>query len=87
MVEPKVQEPVNSRRGHAPRTVVIERIKKVFSQIGIEDALATYGLDLSQGAQGMLPLEPFDDKRFDCRSPEEWLRLCCKDKLPGRALR
>lgn len=40
MVEPKVQEPINSRRGHAPRTVVIERVKKVFEQIGIEDALA-----------------------------------------------
>lgn len=63
MIEPKVQEPMISRRGHAPRAVVIERIKKVFEQIAVEDALATVGVDLSKPPKGMLPLEPFDDRR------------------------
>lgn len=85
--EPKVQEPNSTRRGHAPRSLVIDRVRKAYEEIVVEEALEELGIDMSRRPPGMIPLEPFDDKNYDCRSPEEWLSLCKEAKLPAKALR
>jgi dynein heavy chain len=75
-VDPKVMEPFEPIPGRPPRKVVVDRQRKLFASLDIEDLLLELGIDYRNPAANpadWLPLEPFDDTEYDCRMPEEWL--------------
>jgi dynein heavy chain len=75
-VDPKVMEPYLPIPGRPPRRVVIDRQRKLFASLDIEDLLLELGIDYRSGVPNpadWLPLEPFDDTEYDCRMPEEWI--------------
>jgi len=64
--------------GRPPRKVVVDRARKLFSSLNLEDLLLELGINYDKSNQHSaewLPLEPFDDTEYDCRMPEEWLAL------------
>ena len=93
-VDPKVMEPYIPIKDHPPRKVVIDRQRKLFASLSIEELLLELGVDYSdteQKTEEWLPLEPFDDSEYDCRTPQEWIK-CGKidentyEPIPGKAL-
>jgi len=94
-VDPKVMEPFKPIPGKPPRKVVIDRQRKLFASLSIEELLAELGIDYStptQHAAEWLPLEPFDDNEYDCRLPEEWISFGYDANgdfhpVPGKGLR
>jgi dynein heavy chain len=75
-VDPKVMEPFEPIPGRPPRKVVIDRQRKLFASLDIEELLLELGIDYRNPAENpadWLPLEPFDDTEYDCRMPEEWI--------------
>ena len=74
-VDPKVFEPYDPIPGRTPRKVVIDRKKKLFASLKIEDLLKAEGVDYSQPIAAWLPLEPFDNKEHDERLPQEWIEM------------
>ncbi|OEH74384.1 dynein heavy chain related protein [Cyclospora cayetanensis] len=77
-VEPKVIASKDHRPAKAPRQVLVERKRRVFEALDIEQLLAERGINYADpcfGAKSWLPLEPFDDTTFDDRSPKEWMAL------------
>lgn len=71
-------EPFIPIPGKPPRKVVIDRQRKLFASLNIEDLLLELGIDYrnpTENASEWLPLEPFDDLEYDCRLPHEWLEL------------
>jgi dynein heavy chain len=99
-MEPKVQVPFISRPGVVPRKIEIERKKRIFSGVQLEDLLlersidhkvpSATSLEFYAGDVPLLPLESFDDTDFECRSVAAWLELGTKSDgtcaLPARAL-
>lgn len=111
-VDPKVLEPYIPLKDHPPRKVIIDRQKKLFASINIEELLLELGVDYSippkvaeeswntpfnvpdlsaQVACCKLPLEPFDDSEYDCRTPEEWINCGIQpdekfEPIPGKSL-
>lgn len=76
-VDPKVMEPYVPIPGKPPRKVVIDRQRKLFASLDIEELLLELGIDYKnpQAHQAdWLPLEPFDDTEYDCREPSEWIQ-------------
>jgi dynein heavy chain len=76
--DPKVMEPHQAIPGKPPRKVVIDRQRKLFASLDIEDLLLELGIDYRNPAPNQaewLPLEPFDDNEYDCRLPQEWIEL------------
>ena len=77
--DPKVMEPFNPIPGKPPRKVVIDRQRKLFTSLKIEDLLMELGINYRDPTDNMpeewLPLEPFDDLEYDCRLPHEWIEL------------
>jgi len=70
-MEPHVPIP-----GKPPRQVVIDRQRKLFASLNIEDLLFELGIDYKNPSlhqADWLPLEPFDDTEYDCRLPDEWI--------------
>jgi dynein heavy chain len=75
-VDPKVMEPYIPIKDHPPRKVVIDRQRKLFASLNIEELLLELGVDYSDvtpKTEEWLPLEPFDDTEYDCRNPQEWI--------------
>jgi len=111
-VDPKVLEPYIPLKDHPPRKVIIDRQKKLFASLNIEELLLELGVDYSippkqaaeswaspfnvpnlsaQVASCKLPLEPFDDSEYDCRTPEEWIECGNQmdekfEPIPGQSL-
>jgi len=76
--DPKVMEPFLPIPGKPPRKVVIDRQRKLFASLDIEELLVELGIDYRQPQPNQadwLPLEPFDDLEYDCRLPREWIEL------------
>lgn len=83
-VEPKVHASHKMVPGHAPRRIEIERKKRLFASLNIEDLLREQHVDYTRyndatdhqsGQASYLPLELFDNTTFEVREPEEWIRL------------
>ncbi len=75
-IDPKVQVPYVTIPGNPPRKVVIDRLKKLYSSMVIEELLQEEGVNYAStepSDSAWLPLEPYDDTSFDCRLPEEWI--------------
>ena len=75
-IDPKVQEPYVTIPGCPPRKVVIDRLKKLYSSMVIEDLLQEEGLDFANAdpqEDSWLPLEYYDDSTYDCRLSNEWI--------------
>lgn len=122
-VDPKVLEPYIPLKDHPPRKVIIDRQKKLFASLSIDDTnerrfnkvnqlLLELGIDYSippkqasenwhspfnvptlsaQVAGCKLPLEPFDDSEYDCRTPDEWISCGIQpdgkfEPIPGQSL-
>jgi hypothetical protein len=71
-------EPFLPIPGKPPRKVVIDRQRKLFASLSIEELLLELGIDYRNPAPNSadwLPLEPFDDLEYDCRLPHEWIEL------------
>lgn len=93
-VDPKVMEPFIPIPGKPPRKVVIDRQRKLFASLDIEELLLGLGIDYKSPEKHQaewLPLEPFDDTEYDCRLPEEWIELGYNDDgvfepIPGKGL-
>lgn len=78
--DPKVMEPFLPIPGKPPRKVVIDRQRKLFASLDIEELLLELGINYRTSASEQnpaewLPLEPFDDLEYDCRLPHEWIEL------------
>jgi hypothetical protein len=76
--DPKVMEPFLPIPGKPPRKVVIDRQRKLFASLSIEELLLELGInyrDIEENHAAWLPLEPFDDLEYDCRLPHEWIEL------------
>lgn len=75
-LEPKVLVPYAPGAGRAPRQVVIERQKRLFSLQDIRQLLIDEGVvqTLSE-YDDALPLALFDDTNFETRLPSEWASL------------
>ena len=74
----QVMEPFQPIPGRPPRRVVIDRQRKLFASLDIEELLIELGIDYRyepKNPSDWLPLEPFDDTEYDCRLPEEWIDL------------
>ncbi|OMJ85153.1 hypothetical protein SteCoe_13621 [Stentor coeruleus] len=89
-VDPKVFEPYAPIPGRTPRKVVIDRQKKLFASLRIEDLLKEQGIEYTKPIEAWLNLEPFDDSDFNVRNPEEWIQLGMSDgkfeHIPGLSL-
>jgi dynein heavy chain len=75
-------EPFMPIPGKPPRKVVIDRQRKLFASLDIEELLMELGIDYRNPQPNQadwLPLEPFDDQEYDCRLPSEWLELGLDD--------
>jgi dynein heavy chain len=71
-------EPFAPIPGKPPRKVVIDRQRKLFASLDIEQLLLELGIDYRNPEANQadwLPLEPFDDLEYDCRLPREWIEL------------
>jgi len=76
--DPKVMEPFLPIPGKPPRKVVIDRQRKLFASLSIEELLMELGINYrspDSNQADWLPIEPFDDLEYDCRLPAEWLEL------------
>lgn len=72
-VDPKVFEPFAPIPARAPRKVVIDRKKKLYASLKIDELLKDHGIEYEEPINALLPLEPFDDCEFEERNPEEWI--------------
>ncbi|XP_026131005.1 dynein heavy chain 1, axonemal isoform X1 [Carassius auratus] len=81
---PKVQVPYVCPPGHVPRKIEIERRRREYQKLDINNLLAERGIDSNQlmlknetspPVSNYLSLEIFDNEDFDSRTPEEWLAL------------
>eukprot|EP00929_Paragymnodinium_shiwhaense_P038459 TRINITY_DN20312_c0_g2_i1.p1 TRINITY_DN20312_c0_g2~~TRINITY_DN20312_c0_g2_i1.p1 ORF type:complete len:4570 (-),score=1248.97 TRINITY_DN20312_c0_g2_i1:75-13784(-) len=93
-VDPKVCEEHRTRPGRPPRRVRVERLRRQYEAQDVVGLLKLRGVDYSDPAfegKASLPLEPFDDSEYDCRTPTEWLQQGWRDgqfyPLKARALR
>jgi len=93
-VDPKVMEPFVPIPGKPPRKVVIDRQRKLFASLDIEELLLELGIDYKNPQENQadwLPLEPFDDTEYDCRLPDEWIEYGYDEDgnfnpIPGKGL-
>mmetsp|Transcript_26004 Transcript_26004/g.4450 ORF Transcript_26004/g.4450 Transcript_26004/m.4450 type:complete len:98 (-) Transcript_26004:3-296(-) len=74
-VNPKVFEPFAPIPGRAPRKVVIDRKKKRYASIDIEELLREFGVDYGKASEAWLDLVSFDDCDYEERNNEEWVLL------------
>ncbi|ESO89348.1 hypothetical protein LOTGIDRAFT_210379 [Lottia gigantea] len=109
--EPKVQLPFYTKPGDCPRKIEIERRRRHYAQLDLDDLLGEFNIktellmpkkivnnnvilneDLENPAPfpPYLPLHIFDDEEYDCRTPEEWIKLGqtngTRKPVPGKAL-
>ncbi|CAK8999933.1 unnamed protein product [Durusdinium trenchii] len=78
IIEPKVMESHRSVAGRCPRRLRIERLKKKYESQDIQRLLTERGVDVTlpwYEDKSPLPIEAFDNKDLDLRTPLEWLAL------------
>ncbi|XP_029991393.1 dynein heavy chain 1, axonemal [Sphaeramia orbicularis] len=98
---PKVQMAYLTIPGRVPRKLEIERLRREYLELNIEELLAEKGIDsnllvprhqCASSVSPYLPLEIYDNEEYDCRTPEDWLALGKTEKssyckpIPGKAL-
>lgn len=93
---PKVSLPYETEAGQVPREIEIERKRRQYTAMDIDELLKELDIDTSLPEDpyelySKLPLEIFDNSEYDCRgSPEEWLDLGRVDGevkgVPAKAL-
>ncbi|XP_037831220.1 dynein heavy chain 1, axonemal isoform X2 [Kryptolebias marmoratus] len=93
---PKVQTSYDDfRPGQIPRKLLIERIRREYLKLDLEELLSEKGIDcnLLVPKQVTTPdylvppyfsLELFDNEDYDCRTPEDWLALGIDEGSPVR---
>jgi len=77
-VDPKVMVPFASAPGRLPRSVVVEKTKKLYQAFNIQTILDEVGIEWQnpKAAPGAwMPLELFDNSDFEDRLPEDWLEI------------
>mgnify|MGYP007088253515 CR=1 FL=1 len=83
-------EPYEPIPGRPPRKVVIDRQRKLFASLKIEELLLELIPNIhEQSKVDWLPLEPFDDNEYDVWTPQEWIESESTDKfepVPGQGL-
>lgn len=92
-IEPKIYEPMENEPGKAPRKVILDRRRKEFNTISVQNELDNIGINLSvknESAESKLPLEAFDDDSYEIRTPEDWIELATYDSdvkgIPAKAI-
>jgi hypothetical protein len=84
-VGPKVIEVYAHAPGDRPRKVTVERQKRLFETLDIEDLLAERGITFRppKWKEGhWLQLEDFDNTEYDIRAPVQWLETgVCEDGM------
>jgi hypothetical protein len=81
-VGPKVVEVYAHAPGDRPRKVTVERQKRLFETLDIEDLLADRGISFRPSnwqEDHWLLLEDFDNTEYDIRTPEQWLETGRED--------
>lgn len=75
MAEPKVMEPYVPIVGRVPRKVEIDRKKKLFKNVDLEQLLEDHGVFKNNEPPYLnwLPLELFDDETYDDYEAQEWI--------------
>jgi dynein heavy chain len=92
MVKPKVIEVYNHKPGDAPRKVTVERRRKWYNSLDIEELLVARNISFRNPSwnEGFwLQLEEFDNTEFDIRDIPGWMRMGFQEAgpfLPIRAL-
>lgn len=94
-VAPKVCEPFEPLPGRPPRKVRVERLRRQYEAMDLEELLLDRGVDYADPAfdkDSLLALEHFDDTEFDTHTPQEWLELATDHRgtvrpLAAKALR
>ena len=63
----------------------IERKKRLYATLDVAAILRAHGIDFSQPipASSSIPLESFDDEKYEVRTLEEWLHLGTPEPGPG----
>jgi dynein heavy chain len=88
-------EPFEPIPGKPPRKVVIDRQRKLFASLDIQELLLEFDIDYSEPEDkkvSWLQLEAFDDTEYDSRMPEEWIEYGRQEDgqffpIPGKGLR
>ncbi|KAL2653917.1 hypothetical protein R1flu_022045 [Riccia fluitans] len=75
ILNPKVMVPYATKPGEVPRKVQIERKKRLYETVSIEELLRKEGLrpDDMDFDNKKLPLYLFDDTSFETRFPHQWV--------------
>ncbi|KAH7827931.1 dynein haevy chain 8, inner dynein arm 4 [Monocercomonoides exilis] len=89
VLEPKVFAEYNPAPGKIPRHVYIEKAKKRYLSMDIEQLLRTLGIDYSippdpDDVTTFMKLELFDNTDFDIRKPIDWINLGKKADLKAK---
>ncbi|KAG8348375.1 dynein heavy chain [Trypanosoma vivax] len=88
--EPKVQVPFEYQRGRIPREIEIERRRRLYESMDVQQLVSVAGLTLKQLAHKSseeLPLQVFDDTSYDSRIPSEWMEIASQNEnVNGRYL-
>ena len=97
VVEPKVFSPHVKTSGHAPRRIEVERKKRLFASIDVQDSLRENGVmdflksehNPEEGAiVDNMPLHLFDNTDYENRPLSEWQEMVSRapEGLPARAM-
>ena len=75
-LEPTVMAPYATRVGETPRRVQIERKKRAFAALSVDDVLRSMpDIDALVSVPHPLPLESFDDTEHETRATSQWQGL------------
>ena len=94
VVEPKVFSPHKKTQGHAPRRIEVERKKRQFASVDLNENLKNNGVieflknEKANGSRDNMPLHLFDNTDFESRPIEDWQHMVASDPsgLPARAM-
>jgi dynein heavy chain len=81
-IQPKVVEVYDHLPGVRPRKVTVERRKKWFESLDLEQLLLERGISFRTSdamADHWLNVDDFDSTEFDIRTPEQWMELACDE--------
>ncbi|RNF14084.1 putative dynein heavy chain [Trypanosoma conorhini] len=94
--EPKVMVPREDLKGALPRVEVMRRWRRRYDELSVETLLkekniivdGEFAADMPGSYHSLLPLQAFDDRRYEELSPEDWLaKHDGSGRVPCRALR
>eukprot|EP01033_Poteriospumella_lacustris_P000280 gene286-182_t len=91
-VEPKVYSPYKARPGHVPRQIVVERKKRQYASVDLNDHFRHSGVleklkrvfaQSKQDSVDHMPLSLFDDETYFSRPVESWFDFIDSAKWSG----